>query len=149
MGTPDGTLDISFSDWVGVQQLIGRYVDAVDRHDPDALASCWAKSVVVDDSGQTVDRKVVVDSAIEIWKGRLPSERFRHFVTNVLLLSASPDTVKARVAIAWATATADGVRIDSHHAYTDEIVKEDGEWRFRRRQIGPYELIVGAPETDK
>jgi 3-phenylpropionate/cinnamic acid dioxygenase small subunit len=144
--------DINPSDWIAVHQLVATFADALDRHDPEAFLECWTKRVydftdrdlvIREGEDQTVDRQFVVDKVVEIWKKRSPHERFRHLVTNILVLERSDTTMKLRVGIAWATVTSRNVHVHDHYGYEDDVVKEDGQWRFQSRRILPYKRVIG------
>jgi hypothetical protein len=138
----DPACKIELSDWIGIQQLVGRYVDAVDRHDPEAWAECWARQVVIAD-GRVVSREEKVRDTVRLWKRRNPQEPFRHLITNSVILDFSPREAKMRVAIAWVKFSEGSYRFLGHYAYDDDLVYEDGYWRYRQRRIGQFRRVIG------
>jgi hypothetical protein len=141
-GMNDPACNMELRDWIGIQQLVGRYVDAIDRHDPEAWAECWARQVVMAD-GRVVSREEKVQDTISLWKRRNPQEPFRHLITNSVILDFSPGEARMRVAIAWVQFREGTYRFLGHYAYDDELIYEDGYWRYRQRRIGQFRRVIG------
>jgi hypothetical protein len=140
--------EISPADWIGIHQLIGRYTDAVDRHDPVGYESCWTREVITAD-GTVVSRDAAVQRVVRIWEERAPEEPFRHFVTNVLIHDCSGGHATMRVGMAWATIRAGAVHLEGHYSYDDTLAVEDNVWKYRSRIIGQYKRVIGALPDDR
>ena len=139
---------ITFEDWVGIHQLIGRYIDSVDRHDPEAWGACWAREIVTAD-GTTQTREELIENVLELWGKRNPAEPFRHWVTNVVFLEYSPQQARMRTGVAWTQLENGQFRILNHLGYDDVLVVEDGAWRYRQRRMIPYQRVVNALPADQ
>lgn len=132
--------DPSFTeaDWFAVHQLIARYADAVDRHDPVQMASCWTEDgVFIPPVGDEVrTRDGIVAHELVLWKhAEETGIRRRHHITRTLLVTSSRTKVTARVGMASSNMSDGGAHIESTYLADDVIVKEGDEWRFAFRAL--------------
>ncbi|HWU05410.1 MAG TPA: nuclear transport factor 2 family protein [Streptomyces sp.] len=139
---------ISFEDWVAIHQLIGRYVDAVDRHDPELWGACWASEIVMND-GTTQSREQLIENVLKLWGNRNPAQPFRHWMTNLLFLEYTPERARMRTGVAWAQFEDGQFRILNHLGYDDILIVEDGVWRYQQRRMIPYQRVVNALPADQ
>lgn len=136
----DSAADSGFTpeDWFAVQQLIARYSDAVDRHDPEQMRSCWTEdSVFIPPVGDEArGRDGIVEHELKLWKRAEDTGiRRRHHITCVLLTTTAAARVTARVGMASSNMSDDGGYIESTYLAEDVIVKEGDEWRFAFRAL--------------
>lgn len=124
-----------------ISDLIGRYCMLFDDEDWAGLDQLWT-----DDAAFAVD-----DQAFE---GRqqlmaflstcLPAGyRTKHMISRpVVELGTDGTTARARTDVVWIAANFENTIVGR---YDDELVVDDGVWKFRRRVEHPVQFIPGPP----
>jgi hypothetical protein len=130
-----------------IENLIARYVFALDFLDADTVASTFAKDAEFDTSsgvtkGRDAIRSLVLQSAERSRERRakdtsgLRPSAGRHFITNMVI---KVDGNKAEVRTYWLHMNNDNPKCagtaDSFGHTEDEMVKVDGQWYFSKRKI--------------
>jgi hypothetical protein len=118
-----------------IQRLIYEYAFHLDMNHPDELAGLF-----VDDC-EVIYGPDFGAAGIEAYKKTLEGigtffEATSHHVSNIVVDFVSEDEARARsVVYAWHRYTRD--RPDSHvwGQYHDVMVRVDGQWRFKRREL--------------
>lgn len=133
-------VDPSFTaaDWFAIHQLIARYADAADRHDPEQMRSCWSEDgIFIAPGGKEVrTRDGIVEHEVNLWKrAEENGERGRHNITRILLVTSSGTRVTTRVGMASTNMSDGGAHIRSTYLAEDVIVKEGDEWRYAFRAV--------------
>ncbi|WEK45826.1 MAG: nuclear transport factor 2 family protein [Candidatus Andeanibacterium colombiense] len=138
-----------------IQDLMGRYLFAMDWHDTETYANCFTEDGVLDYAMDTlVGRAAIREGAVKFREnvGRL----FKREDGSPALLRHVLDQIVIRIEgdRAWTTAfwweMTDGgpgrsPQIQSYGTYEDEVVRVGGQWLFSRRKI--YNEFIPGRET--
>lgn len=120
------------ADHVEVTQLLARYAFALDGFDSEGVADCFARDGAwISPSGAAHGR----DAIRELMSRRTPKpgECRRHYLLNPLI-TLEGDRGKLR-AYLQVTVMRDGaVQLILTGEYRAEVVNEDGQWKFSRRE---------------
>ncbi len=138
--------DSNAEDRAAIENLMGRYLFALDFRDADAYAATFTEDGILNHGGGLArgrrEIREVVIRAMETDKkqadgnksGRRPVPG-RHNITNIVLdVRGNRATAKAY----WTHFGADNegrARPTSFGHYQDELVKQNGQWLFSRRVI--------------
>jgi ketosteroid isomerase-like protein len=124
-----------------IEDLMARYLFALDFFDADAYAATFTEDGVLDWAmGEVAGREAIRAEAAgmkaamaKVFGGET---LLRHFVTNIAI---SVDGDRASTRAAWFEAYNDGPdgspRMGTFGHYEDELARIDGCWLFRRRRI--------------
>jgi uncharacterized protein (TIGR02246 family) len=126
---------VEIHDWIAIHQLLARMAPAYDEGDADALADCYIADGILDGTGFTArGRQELKARVTETFTGR---PRHRHHNTNVLIEIDPDDPERARARSCWLYTLATGElnAVASTGTYEDELVKDDGVWRIKRRTV--------------
>jgi ketosteroid isomerase-like protein len=124
-----------------IEDLMARYLFALDFFDADAYAECFAEDGVLDWAmGTVAGREAIRAEAAGMnasMAGVFGAETtVRHFVTNIAI-SVAGDRASTRAA--WFEAYNNGPdgapKMGTFGHYEDELARIDGHWRFKRRRI--------------
>jgi uncharacterized protein (TIGR02246 family) len=144
---PNAFPDSYAEDRSQVENLIARYLFALDWRDADAYAATFAENGVLDFAGgQLKGRKAIHDmiagltarekAAAAKDPSSKPPPRKRHFVTNIVF-DVAGNTAKGKAY--WtqvSNATSDGKPVIAEYGhYEDELVKIQGQWLFAKRTV--------------
>ena len=133
------------SDRAEIEDLMARYLFAMDYHDADAYAECFAEDGVLDYAMGTLEgrealraeARVFADKIAEVfkdWQGN--PAKLRHLVQHKAIRIEGDRAWNTGL---WWEMTNGGpegsVATPSFGTYEDELVRVDGRWLFRRRKI--------------
>lgn len=138
----DSTEDLArrvqeLEDREAIFDLAKDYCNAVDDRDAEKYGNLMAKDVVLIQYGGTnlrVGREVARD-----WM----AWRFtqwgvtRHYPLNHLVTLTGPDTAVG-IVNGWAEMAMDGKMYVTSVRYADDYIREDGSWRFAKRDMAYY-----------
>ncbi|HQZ03293.1 MAG TPA: nuclear transport factor 2 family protein [Thauera sp.] len=137
----------STEDHIAIQNLLYRYADAADRRDAARMNRCFANAQV-----RITGPGIVVDDGDKMI-GML-AEMFDWTMHNVHNFAFEVDKDGGERAhgytycVATHVRTENGVRskIDMYIRYLDELIKENGEWVFVKREldVGLHDVAVLA-----
>lgn len=128
-----------------IADLMARYLFAMDYHDADAYAECFADDGVLDYAMGTIEGREAIraealvfrDKIAEVfkdWRGR--PAKLRHLVQHKALRIAGDRAWHTGL---WWEMTNGGpegsLATPSFGTYEDELVRVDGRWLFKRRKI--------------
>jgi uncharacterized protein (TIGR02246 family) len=128
-------------DRAAIEDLMARYLFALDFFDADAYAETFTEDGVLDWAGGQVEGREAIRAEAASMKARMaevfgPQTTIRHFVTNIAI-SVEGDRASTRAA--WFEAYGEGPgsspRMGTFGHYEDELVRTGGRWLFRRRRI--------------
>jgi uncharacterized protein (TIGR02246 family) len=128
-----------------IEDLMARYLFAMDYHDADAYAECFAEDGVLDYAMGTLEgreairaeARVFADKIAEVfkdWQGN--PAKLRHLVQHKAIRIEGDRAWNTGL---WWEMTNGGpegsLATPSFGTYEDELVRVDGRWMFKRRKI--------------
>lgn len=135
------------SDRAKIENLMAKYIFALDWQDGEVYASTFTEDGVLDSAGGVVQGRKAIREMIEKLRAAgdkrfaedktgLRRARARHTVSNVFI-EVNGDTARARAY--WLhynnnNPERSGV-VDSFGHYEDELVKQNGQWLFKKRHV--------------
>ncbi len=131
-----------------ISELRGRYCHVLDARDWDALADLFTEDGEFQGLAHVTGREAVhrfFSTTVENL-----AESFWHFCTNATV-ELQGDTATGRISMQYLSVKK-GVSYVSAGHYDDELRREDGLWKFRKRKIAFYyfaplsEGFVGKPQ---
>ena len=124
-----------------ISDLIGRYCMLFDDEDWAGLDELWTDDAafVVEDAA--FEGRVVL---MEFLSHCLPAGyRTKHMISRpVVELGDDGTTARARTDVVWIAANFENTIVGR---YEDELVLDDGRWKFRRRVERPVPYVAGPP----
>jgi SnoaL-like protein len=122
-----------------IREVLAEYCFRLDGGRYEEMAALFTTDGTWDTAfGTATGRGPIADLARGI-RARAGEQRPRavHLVTNIAI---ALDGAAARVRSNWTVVqnSPEGPKIGSGGAYHDELVKEDGQWRFRYRKIDRF-----------
>jgi uncharacterized protein (TIGR02246 family) len=125
------------SDKDEIRELLARYCFALDAEWFEDMAALFTPDGVWETAfGTGSGRDGIVAQARSIAKGR-PRPKHVHLTTNIVI-DLTGDTATARSNWMLIQNSPDGPVIGSGGAYSDRLVKVDGQWLFRHRTIDRF-----------
>ncbi len=129
-------------DYTAIRMVAERYVDAVNRFDPDAWISCWAPDGV----WQTMEAREGREKILESWMAamtRLPNV-YMHVYSGVVD-DVTGDQASGRWYMGEYLNMPDGSRSMNSICYVDTYTRIDGQWHIQTRRFdalyrGPADL---------
>ena len=124
-----------------VEDLIGRYCDAVLRLDVEGFTDCWTEDATwsIPGTGVVVGRAAIVDTFVSI------RSTYRRCVQEILNGTVRP-LDDGRAAASWQVRELqwreDGTASELIGVYHDQLDRADGAWRFTHRD---FELLYDGP----
>lgn len=126
--------------WVAVQQLLARYLDAVDGADLDAVADLLAGATVRTPAGELRGGSAIREAYARIQPAPLPDGRRRtkHHLTNLVVSEPDEDgVVVAEASYLVLVPGDDGPRVQKSGRFRD-LVRWDGtSWTIREHVVIP------------
>lgn len=116
-------------------ELLSRYNTAVDEGYPDAVADCFtADGYINGRSGHSIgteELKLIGTKAS-------PTYQARHVLSNILIAGRSEKGIAdVRSHLFFYEVRPSGMTFVCSGIYTDVVVKDHGEWRFKSRVMTP------------
>lgn len=128
------------STWLGVQQALCGYLDAVDGADFDRLAELLADSTVILPVGTVTGGSEISEAYRRVQPAPLEDGRRRtkHHLTNLTVAAPGPDgAVVADAYYLVLEATPDGPRVQKTGRFRDVLEPVDGRWVIREHRVVP------------
>ena len=124
-----------------ISQLLGRYCLMFDDQDWDALAAIWTEDAAFLVDGVGFEGR---DAVIEFLSTCLPpGYQSKHLISPpVIDLADDGMTATARTDVVWVAQNFENTIVAR---YNDELVRDDGGWRIRRRNETPLQHVPGPP----
>jgi len=122
-----------------IREVLAEYCFRLDGGRYDDMAALFTEDGTWDTAfGKATGRAAIAAQARDI-RARAGDNRPRavHLVTNIII---ALDGERADIRSNWTVVqnSPEGPKIGSGGAYADEMVKEDGVWRFRYRKIDRF-----------
>lgn len=127
---PPAAFEGPLEDRIAIRERIEAYSDAVFRHDADAWIACWAEDGVWKLPGIDVTGRPQIKAA---WQGAMAAFEMAGFFAVPGSIRISGDRAKARVYTQEILLLKAGGMRRIVGAYDDDLVKQDGVWRFASR----------------
>lgn len=131
---------LSPTDRIEIHELYARYAVHFDGGDPEAWAGVFSEHgrFLLDGQPDVVGRDALAAFARE----RIAqAPGIRHFTTNVVVDEAPEGTAVGQAyALVLCKLPGEPMRLRTLGSYTDELVREDGGWRFESRRFTPWIL---------
>jgi hypothetical protein len=135
-------LSLPIADYLEIQQLYARYAVSFDLHDPETWLACYTEdgSLEWGEGGEkigwpptaTTGKKAL--RALAARSMSLNSRKGYHWNAN-LVIDATPEGAHGQCYLLFLLSP-NGLGEPSIAAhYSDQLVKQDGEWLFKRRII--------------
>lgn len=123
-------------DRLAIRELLEQYADGVNQRSAEIWGATWTEDSewnlpVVPGMEEVKGRQKIVDGWLESMK-LFP---FVHMVATPGELRFDGDTCYARTYTAEVAVMQDGTEIRPRGQYDDVIVKENGEWLFKKRSF--------------
>lgn len=129
-----------------IENLLGRYMYAMDFHDHETFASLFAEDARFDPNRTVqVGREVIMKSfqqrskRVQQLDGDVEGEQpvaHRHMLTNIVIKVSGNTAVGRSAFVHFANANAKrSAELLTYGNYEDEFVKVDGEWLISYRKI--------------
>jgi ketosteroid isomerase-like protein len=121
-------------DRAAVRDVLYTYARGVDRKDIALVASCFTADCAYEGS---LGRTDVRDALARLERRWVDFDATMHFMGNCLI-DLDGDVARSETyCVAYHRRTVDGVQKDLTVAvrYNDEMIRQDGRWRIRRRHV--------------
>ncbi len=128
-----------------IREVLAEYCFRLDGGDYDGMAALFTEDGTWETAfGKGTGRAAIAQHARDIRANRRAGEnrpRAIHLVTNIVIkFDGGPEPHGAEVRSNWTVVqnSPDGPKIGSGGGYADQMVKQDGAWRFRYRKIDRF-----------
>lgn len=136
----DNTLQ-SVADELAIRNLVARTAQLTDHGtDLDEYLDQWAPDAVWDFPGtpRRGHEELLRGAQAQRAAGRTgPGTHTRHVITTVVVLPGSGDERVVESEFLFYTSTNDKPVLSSMGHYRDTVVRSDGRWRLKHRQVSP------------
>jgi hypothetical protein len=138
-----------------IRALLDRYTDAVNHRDYDTVRACWAEDGVWELHAPINGRYEGADAILAECRRAVDSQELFVQMTHAIVVTDLTDrTARARVTLNEVGKARQGVPgalpgvggMNILAFYTDELVKRDGAWRFRKRVYDVVLIDFAAPQ---
>lgn len=127
---------LSAEDRLDILELLSRYNVAVGEGRPDDVAACFTEEGYVNGkNGLSVGHAALR----RIGLLATPERQLRHIVNNTIIRAraSEPGVADVRSHLLYFEVTAASIELKASGIYTDVVVRQDGEWKFRSRVMTP------------
>jgi len=128
----------SVEDRLAVRETLDRYADGVNQRDAAIWGSTWAEdsewNLPVVPGYEEVKGKAAI---VEAWVNSMKLFPFVHMMTSVGQMSFDGDVCNMRSYTSEVAVMEDGTEIRPRGEYKDVLVKQGGQWLFKKRSFVP------------
>jgi uncharacterized protein (TIGR02246 family) len=120
-----------------IRELMAEYCFRLDSDRPAELATLFTTDGTWDTAFGKGTGRDGIEALVRNIRGTAPRPRAIHHVTNLVI---KLDGATAKCFSTWMTVqnSEHGPKIGSAGSYTDDLVRQDGQWLFRYRKIDRY-----------
>jgi hypothetical protein len=141
------TLELTIEDRLDIQELYARHAQSVDANDGDAFAECFTEDGVFAATTGRIAGKTFQGRAELARLGSDPNREppTRHWTCNYVFVPKD-DHIQGRCYVMRIEIGGTEPVIAASAVYHDEIVRDNGRWRFRSRR--PQLDLQRQPDRD-
>lgn len=131
---------------LAIRRLVARYAQLDDDGNLDELSELFVEECWLDAAGQRSNGRVQVKAFV---RKAVLGRKLRHVMTNHLVTVEGPSLASGSADLLLLEAAPDGEWVVAgSHRYQDCYLRgSDGEWRFRSRQITPWQKSTAGSTT--
>jgi len=133
----------NIEDEIALRNLMAKYVDAVNRIDPENWISCWAEDASWNLMGNPISGK---DTILGLWQQMMSGFEFALMVPSSCLFNINNDEASGHWYLQEFTRDKQGKSMSIVSRYTDTYKKIEGQWLYQSRV---YEIIYLGDEDLK
>lgn len=122
-----------------IQTLTQRYADAVMRHNADDWAATWAEDGEWYLGPDPIKGRETIKTT---WQAAMAGFPFVAFFVQPGIIKVNGDTGTARTYVQENIQDTEGNSFRVVGVYNDEVVREDGAWKFKARR---YTVLYRGP----
>jgi ketosteroid isomerase-like protein len=122
-------------DQLALQDLMARYVDAVNRRDAQAWAATWDDSGCWNLLGNEVSGK---DSIVGLWQQMMAGFEFALMIPSSCLFDIDGDSASGHWYLQELARDNEGKSSSLFSRYIDTYIRRNGQWLYQSRR---YEII--------
>jgi len=122
-------------DQLALQDLMARYVDAVNRRDAQAWAATWDDNGCWNLLGNEVSGK---DSIVGLWQQMMAGFEFALMIPSSCLFDIDGDSASGHWYLQELARDNEGNSSSLFSRYIDTYIRRNGQWQYQSRR---YEII--------
>jgi uncharacterized protein (TIGR02246 family) len=128
-------------DELALRDLMARYVDAVNRYDPEAWIATWAEDGIWNLLGTPVEGR---DNILALWQQMMATFEFAIMMPNSCLFQIDGDSATGHWYLHEYSRDLEGNVSAILSRYVDTYTRREGEWLYQSREYGF--IYNGAPD---
>lgn len=129
----------SFEDDLALRNLMARYIDAVNRDDPDAWIATWAEDAVWNLMGEPVSGR---DGILGLWQQMMANFEFAVMLPSSCLFEIDGASASGHWYLHEYLRDQQGAGVTVLSRYQDTYTRRDGQWLYQSRQ---YNILYNGP----
>ena len=118
------------ADRLEIRELVETYNDAVNRRQTEDWKSTWADNAIWDLLGMEIEGR---EAIVKTWKSAIKNFSYMGFSSFPGAIEINGETAHARIYVRETLISQNGQIRNIEGMYNDELVKQNGQWRFRKR----------------
>jgi ketosteroid isomerase-like protein len=133
---PNDSAPATIGDRLAINDLFVRYTTALDAGEVETVIGCFTADAVLESPviGQIAGHEAIRAFAGRFAKLREDGTQFRHMITNLAVELAGQHARATCYLLVLITRNGKIRQLPPGH-YECDLVKENGDWRFRRRVV--------------
>ena len=124
----------TLDDRAGIDALVARFDDAVNRRDVPEFAALWAEDAIWEIGEPMPMRTQGADEIVATWQAMLAGTRWLFRGSFMGVVTIQGDRATGRWPCIETGTFADGTDYDNRALYEDVYARVDGRWLFRHRR---------------
>lgn len=127
--------DAQWVDQLAIRAVLDRYCDGVNQRDADIWGSTWAEDAIWELPHLEMEGLRGRDTIVSAWKEAMTLFPFVNMMAQPGYIHVDGDRATMRSYTTEVAVTQDGSEIRPRGEYYDELVRENGEWKFSLRKF--------------